>query len=113
MSFHTALAPHRWPGRKFAFIVGGFPLAFITHTANVNPMIADEIKDLMRAEPFRPIRIVLGNEQSFVVTHTDYLSVSPDRQSMALWDEQGHFRIINAQQIRLVEPVDRPASKSG
>ena len=68
-------------------------------------MIADEIKDLMHADPFRPIRIVLGNQQAYVVTHTDYLAVSPDRQSMVLYDEQGHFRVINAQQIRLVEPV--------
>ena len=83
------------------------------NTAKFNPMIADEIKGLMHAEPFQPIRIVLGNKQSFVVTHTDYLSVSPDRQSMVLWDEQGHFRVINAQQIRLVEPVNRPSSKSG
>ena len=68
-------------------------------------MIADEIKDLKHADPFRPIRIVLGNQQAYVVTHTDYLAVSPDRQSMVLYDEQGHFRVINAQQIRLVEPV--------
>jgi hypothetical protein len=76
-------------------------------------MIADEIKDLRHAEPFRPIRIVLGNQQAYVVTHTDYLSVSPDRQSMVLWDEQGHFRVVNVQQIRLVEPVNLPAPKSG
>lgn len=68
-------------------------------------MIADEIKDLMQADPFRPIRIVLGNEKSFVVTHTDYLMVSPDRQTVVLYDEQGHFRVINAQQIKLVEPI--------
>ena len=32
---------------------------------------------------------------------------------MVLYDEQGHFRVLDAQQIRLVEPVDRPTSKSG
>ncbi len=72
-------------------------------------MIADEIKDLMQADPFRPIRIVLGSEKAFVVTHTDYLMVSPDRQTVVLYDEQGHFRVINAQQIKLVEPI-QPAS---
>ncbi len=75
-------------------------------------MIADEIKELMHADPFRPIRIVLGNQQSFVVAHTDYLMVSPDRQTVALYDEQGRFKFINAQQIRLVEPVERPSSKT-
>lgn len=59
----------------------------------------------MQAEPFRPVRIVLGNRQSLVVAHTDYLMISPDRQTVVLYDEQGHFRIINAQQIRYVEPV--------
>jgi hypothetical protein len=50
-------------------------------------MITDEIKELMQAEPFQPVRIVLGNQQSFVVVHTDYLMVSPDRQKVVLYDE--------------------------
>ncbi len=75
-------------------------------------MIADEIKELMHAEPFRPIRIVLGNAQSLVVAHTDYLMVSPDRQTVLLYDKQGRFKIINAQQIRMVEPVPRASSKA-
>ncbi|HEU0011853.1 MAG TPA: hypothetical protein VFT34_18710 [Verrucomicrobiae bacterium] len=75
-------------------------------------MIVDEIKELMNAEPFRPVRIVLDDQQNFVVAHTDYLMVSPDRQTVALYDEQGRFKFINAQQIRLVEPVERPSSKT-
>jgi len=75
-------------------------------------MIVDEIKELMNAEPFRPVRIVLVDQQNFVVAHTDYLMVSPDRQTVALYDEQGRFKFINAQQIRLVEPVERPSSKT-
>lgn len=71
-------------------------------------MITDEIKELMHADPFRPVRFVLGNQQSFVVAHTNYLMVSPDRQTVVFYDKQGHFKIINAQQIRLVEPVKRP-----
>ncbi len=72
-------------------------------------MITDEIKELMHAEPFQPVKIVLGNRQSFVVAHTDYLMVSPDRQTVVLYDKQGQFKIINAQQIRLVAPVNRPS----
>ncbi len=75
-------------------------------------MIADEIKELMHAEPFRPIRIVLGNARSLVVAHTDYLMVSPDRQTVLLYDKQGRFKILNAQQIRMVEPVPRASSKA-
>ncbi|MBI5774565.1 MAG: hypothetical protein HZA89_12580 [Verrucomicrobia bacterium] len=75
-------------------------------------MITDEIRELMHAEPFRPIRIVLGNQQSFVVAHTDYLMVSPDRQTVVLYDKQGQFKIINAPQIKLVEPVKGSAAKA-
>jgi hypothetical protein len=75
-------------------------------------MIADEIKGLMQADPFKPVRIVLGNQQSFVVAHTDYLMVSPDRQTVVLYDEGGHFKILNAQQIKLVEPVKGRSSKT-
>lgn len=70
-------------------------------------MITDEIKELMHAEPFKPIRIVLSDQQSLVVVHTDYLMVSPDGQTVLLYDQQNHFKIINAQQIRLVEPADK------
>ena len=76
-------------------------------------MIGDEIKELMHAKPFRAVRIVLGNQQAFVVTHTDYLMVSPDRQTVVLYDKQGQFKIINAQQIRLVEPVKGSLAKAG
>ncbi len=68
-----------------------------------SPMITDEIKELVHAEPFRPIRIVLTDRQSFTVVHTDYLMVSPDRQTVLLYDEHNRFKIINAQQIKLVE----------
>jgi hypothetical protein len=69
-------------------------------------MIADEIKELMQADPFRPVRIVLGNQQSFVVSHTDYLMVSPDRQTVVLYDDAGRFKILNAHQIKIVEPAE-------
>jgi hypothetical protein len=75
-------------------------------------MNADEIKELMNAEPFRPVRIVLGDQQAFVVSHTDYLMVSPDKQTVLLYDKQGRFKIINTHQIRLVEPVKRSSSKA-
>jgi hypothetical protein len=38
--------------------------------------------------------------------------ISPDRQTVVLYDKQGRFKIINAQQIRLVEPVKRSSSKA-
>jgi hypothetical protein len=75
-------------------------------------MIADEIKDLLHAEPFRPIRIVLSDKQSYIVSHTDYLMVSPDRMTVHFYDEKGRMKIVNSQQIKLVEPVSRRASKS-
>ena len=53
------------------------------------------------------------NHGSFVVAHTDYLMVSPDRQTVVLYDEHGRFKIVNTQQIRLVEPMNGSASKSG
>jgi hypothetical protein len=68
-------------------------------------MITDEIKELMQADPFQPVRIVLANQQSFVVAHTDYLMVSPDCQTVVLYDEGGHFKILNAPQIKLVGPA--------
>jgi hypothetical protein len=76
-------------------------------------MIAKDIKDLMHTEPFRPIRIVLDTQRTFVVNHVDYIAVSPDGQSLAFWDDQGHARFLNAQQIKLVEPVPHPPTGAG
>jgi hypothetical protein len=75
-------------------------------------MITDEIKELMRAKPFQPVRIVLGSQQSFVVAHTDYLMVSPDRQTVVLYDEGGGFKILNAPQIKFVEPAQGRSSEA-
>ena len=75
-------------------------------------MITNEIKELAQANPFRPIRIVLADRQSFTVAHTDYLMVSPDRQTVLLYDEHNRFKIINAQQIKLVEAVEPSGSGS-
>ena len=75
-------------------------------------MIGDEIKELMNAVPFRPVRIVLEKGHSFIVTHTDYLMVSPDRQTVLLYDKAGHFKILNSQQIKLAEQVKRSPSKA-
>ena len=86
-------------------------MAFSGEADYLGRMITDEIKALLHAEPFKPIRIVLSDRHSFTVQHTDYLAVSPDRQTIALYDEQSHFRIINTQQIKLVEPVE--PSRSG
>ena len=82
------------------------------NAATLRSMIADEIKELMQAVPFRPVRIVLGSNQSYIVAHTDYLMISPDRQSVILYDQGGHFKILNSQQIKLVEPVTRRSSKA-
>lgn len=75
-------------------------------------MITDELKELAQANPFHFIRIVLTDRQSFTVAHTDYLMVSPDRQTVVLYDEHNRFKIINAQQIKLVEPVEPSSSGS-
>jgi hypothetical protein len=75
-------------------------------------MIADEIKELMQAQPFRPIRIVLDDKHSYVVAHTDYLMISPDRMTVHFYDERGQVKIVNAQQIKVVQPVNRRRSKA-
>jgi hypothetical protein len=102
------LDPHAFPYSSLAVS----SLLSTDTSARFGAMIADEIKELIHAEPFRPIRIVLGNQQSFIVAHTDYLMISPDRQTVLLYDRQGRFKIINAQQIRLVEPVKRTSSRT-
>jgi hypothetical protein len=75
-------------------------------------MIVDDIRELMNAQPFLPVRITLGNQQSFIIKHTDYLMISPDRQTVALYDENGRFRFLNAPQIRVVEQVEGPSPKA-
>lgn len=75
-------------------------------------MIAKDIKDLMHADPFRPTRIVLDSQRTFVVTHTDYIALSQDGQSLVCYDDQGHARFLNAQQIKVVEPVQKASPGS-
>ena len=75
-------------------------------------MITGEIKESAQLNPFMPSRILLTDTQACVVAHTDYLMVSPDRQTVVLCDEHDRFKIINAQLIKLVEPV-QPGGLAG
>jgi hypothetical protein len=84
----------------------------VNQTSTLQNVIADEIKELMQAQPFRPIRIVMGDKHSYVVAHTDYLMISPDRLTVHFYDERGQVKIVNAQQIRLVEPLNRRSPKA-
>ena len=80
-------------------------------TIALGVMIGDELKELAQTSPFQKIRIVLADGQVFIVPHPDYVFVSPDRQTVHCYDEKQRPKILNAQQIRYVEPVKSRASK--
>jgi hypothetical protein len=68
------------------------------------------IKDMIRAQPFRPFTVGLVGGRSFTVKHPEYAAVSVDGREMTLYDEDGaHY--IEALMIDVIETL--AAAQSG
>jgi hypothetical protein len=88
-------------------------------------MIADRIRDVMKAQPFQPFDLLLADGRSYTITHPDYISVPPVTVPRDLVfytrkeEEPGEFQIhwINLGLVaELVVPtgsVPRPARTEG
>ncbi len=76
--------------------------------------VTEELRRLMHAAPFFPIRIKTTDGDTFTVEHPDYLMISP-RGDMALFyhrEEPGH-QVLNLRQIVSLEQVRNGQRKPG
>ena len=53
----------------------------------------DEIKKLYYAAPFRPFEIVLTSGRQVRVNHPEFMALSPDEDTVVVYESDGHLTI--------------------
>jgi len=76
-------------------------------------MVAEELRELLRAGPFRPFTVYLPNDRSFSVRHPDFAVLTPrGRTLIVLHDGDEAFDILDVPLIARVEVHEPTASSS-
>ena len=56
-------------------------------------MTFQEIKRCYHAAPFRPFEIVLTNGKHVRVDHPEFMALSPDKDTVVVYEDDGHLTI--------------------
>lgn len=56
-------------------------------------MTFQEIRKLYDAAPFRPFEIVLTNGRHIRVAHPEFMALSPDEDTVVVYEDDGHLTI--------------------
>jgi len=58
-------------------------------------MTVEQLKNVHRAQPFRPFTIHMGDGRSFYVKHPDYISRSPSGRTIIVHGDDDSFSILD------------------
>lgn len=78
-------------------------------------MAPNDIRSLMRRQPFEPFRIHMSNGMSVDIAHPDLLAVADESMSVAVLNtksqkfEMHHYSVIN---VNVIEPLPAEPSSS-
>jgi hypothetical protein len=79
------------------------------------PVTGDQIRDSLRAVPFKPFRLHLADQRAVEVFHPDFAMVSPNRRVVAVFlrDSPDVCRRIDVHLIVSIEDIEDqpPASQ--
>ena len=75
-------------------------------------MLIDEIRTLLRAQPFQPFFVHLTDGTILNIHHHDYAWLRPSGLALHLVDPQDKVHIINAAQIAKLSFEDTPTTTS-
>jgi len=69
-------------------------------------MTGDRIRALLRAQPFQPFTLGLADRHQVRVPRADWAMVSPDGQTMVMFDAANSFHMVNVSDVAsvLLEP---------
>jgi hypothetical protein len=81
-------------------------------------MQREQIRDLMRAQPFRPFTIHLPEGRQVQVTHYDFALLSPDSRTLLSYGPDNTFNMIDVMLIASIEvgpppPAPKPVDANG
>ena len=68
-------------------------IASISRGDMLTEVTFDEIKKLYLAVPFRPFEIVLTSGRQVRVNHPEFMALSPDEDTVVVYESGGHLTI--------------------
>jgi hypothetical protein len=74
-------------------------------------MIAEEIRCLLHARPFKAFRLHISDQATHNVPHIDYALLNPAGTMMVVMDEAGYFDWISTAHITRITHVGEPQGK--
>lgn len=66
-------------------------------------MTSIELKNALKAEPFRPFVVHLGSGRSLPVKHPEFVAVHPNNRTAILFVADGGFEIVDILMIQSIE----------
>ena len=70
-------------------------------------MIADEIRELQRAQPWEPYTIQTSDGKALYVKHPDYCFITPGKETIYVYSTESDREIIATRNITRVVPGAR------
>lgn len=67
-------------------------------------MIAEEIRELQRAEKFEPYTVVTNDGKELYVKHPDYLFITPGNQTVYIYSTETAREIVAVANITRIAP---------
>jgi hypothetical protein len=78
-------------------------------------MTSEDIRDMLRAKPFRPFQLNLADGDSFQVFHPDFAMISPNGETVVAYTRDNQMKMIDVMLITSIEHVNgrtrRPQKK--
>lgn len=76
-------------------------------------MSGEYLKQMLKAQPFRPFEIRLADKQVLRITHPEWAFLSPGGRTLIVYEagEDDHFRMVDALLITTVEPIRQASGK--
>lgn len=65
---------------------------------------SDDVRELVRAEPFVPFKIVMAGGETLDAWHREFILAPPGQRTVILVDRERRTRIINTSLIAYLEP---------
>jgi hypothetical protein len=62
-----------------------------------------QVREMMRAQPFKPFKVQVASGRSFTVKHPDYISYSQDGEEVTIHDHEG-VHLLDVLLIQVLEP---------
>ena len=57
-------------------------------------MRVEAIEEALRARPFAPFQMVLPSDRPVPVPHPEFVSISPNRKQILVWNKRGGWSLI-------------------